>query len=248
MSIFQPAQDQAASGQSALKDLVGEGKKFKTEEDLARGKIESDRFVEKLQNELREMREELNKRLTTEEALKRAKETGVVEKQDNPPAQSPTPQRQEQATTPDIGSEVEKVLARREREKAVKSNIDIVTSLMTDLYETVEKAASVIQTKANELGMSVGQLQTLAADNPKAFFRLIGVEETKAPAESGATSWSRQKNTSALKEVAKTSTVTPGTYKWYTELRKNDPAAYFSTRVQLQMDKDAREKGEAFYK
>lgn len=245
MSIFQTAQDPAASGQSALTDLVGEGKKFKTPDDLAKAKLESDRFIEKLQNEQRELREELAKRLSAEEALRRAQEAGSRVEQGATTPQTPPPQRQPEQPT-DISSEVEKALNRRDQQKTVQSNIEQVTSKMTSTYGSVDKASEVIQQKAQELGMSVAKLQEIASENPKAFFTLLGVND-KAPEAPKTSSWGNTKNTAAMKSGTPGSTVTPGTYKWYQEIRKADPASYYSPRVQLQMDKDAREKGEKFY-
>jgi menaquinone-dependent protoporphyrinogen IX oxidase len=245
MSIFQTAQDPAASGQTALTDLVGEGKKFKTPDDLAKAKLESDRFIEKLQNEQRELREELSKRLSAEEALRRAQEAGSRVEQGATTPQTPPPQRTQEQPA-DIMSEVEKALNRRDQQKTVQSNMDQVTSKMTSTYGSVEKAAEVVQQKAQELGMSMTKLQELASENPKAFFTLLGVND-KAPEAPKTSSWANTKNAAAMKSGAAASMVNPGTYKYYEEIRKSDPAAYFSPRVQLQMDKDAREKGDKFF-
>src|SRR5690242_15072647 len=62
-----------------LELLVGEGKKFKTPQDLAKGKMESDKFIVQLQKEQAALREELNKRLSVEE---------FVEKMNKAPAPS----------------------------------------------------------------------------------------------------------------------------------------------------------------
>jgi hypothetical protein len=243
MTIFQTAPDPNAVGQSTLNDLVGEGKKFKTPDDLAKAKLESDRFIEKLQNEQRELREELNKRLTTEDALRKAQEAGIVEQR--PQAEpAPVPQRQNEQLN--ISSEVEKALAKRDQEASLRSNIEAVTTRMTELYGTADKAAEVISSRSRELGMPVETLRKMASENPKAFLALLGVQD-KPQGAPQTSSWSNTKNTNAMKSATGASTVSPGTYKWYNELRKSDPAAYFSTRVQLQMDKDAREKGEKFY-
>lgn len=244
MTIFQTAQDQNAVGQPTLNDLVGDGKKFKTPDDLAKAKLESDRFIEKLQNEQRELREELNKRLTIEDALRKAQEAGVQVEPRQPPENAPVPQRQDQQ--PNYALEVEKVITKREQELKLRNNLETVVTRMTDLYGNADKAAEVIGNKSRELGMSVEKLQNMAAENPKAFFQLLGVQDK--PAGSPQTSsWNNVKNTTAMKNAAGSTTTVPGTYKYYEEIRKSDPAAYFSPRVQLQMDKDAREKGEKFY-
>ncbi len=41
-------------------DLVGEGKRYKSVEELAKGKIEGDKFIAKLEDELQELREGTN--------------------------------------------------------------------------------------------------------------------------------------------------------------------------------------------
>jgi vacuolar-type H+-ATPase subunit I/STV1 len=244
MNIFQTAQDQNAVGQSTLNDLVGEGKKFKTPDDLAKAKLESDRFIEKLQNEQRELREELNKRLTIEDALRKAQEAGVQVEPRQPSEPAPVPQRQNEQLN--ISSEVEKVITKREQESKFRNNLETVFSRMTDLYGNADKAAEVISSRSRELGMSVNALQQMASENPKAFFQLLGVQD-KPQGAPQTSSWNNVKNTTAMKNAAGSTTTVPGTYKYYEEIRKSDPAAYFSPRVQLQMDKDAREKGEKFY-
>ena len=66
---------------SELADLVGEGKKFATVEDLAKGKQESDRFIEQLQGELSGLREDLGKRMTSEQVLEEINRQKVAEKE-----------------------------------------------------------------------------------------------------------------------------------------------------------------------
>lgn len=240
MSIFQTA-DQPVGQTAALNDLVGDGKKFKTVEDLAKAKLESDNFIESLKRENKEMREDLSARLTVEQALAKAREAGTVETP-KPTENTPTQQRQE----PDLNTQIEQALNKRDQARTVQSNIEIVTNKMTEVYGSVDKAAENISTKSKELGMSVEALQQMAATNPKAFFKLVGIDDKPQPT-TPTSSWQRAKNPAAMKAVSGESTVQAGSYKWYQELRRSDPATYYSPRVQLQMDKDAREKGQAFY-
>lgn len=235
MSIFQPA-DQAKNGTETapLNDLVGEGKKFKTVDDLARGKLEADRFVDKLTNEQKELRAELAQRLAEIEALKRG-QTAPVEAPkptEQPPVQKPQ--------TQDLNSEVERIIQQREQAKAVQSNIETVTEKMTKTFGTTEKAAEVVMQKARELGMSTDELRDMAANSPKAFFRLMGVDDKPVTTSPGTTSWGNVRSQPSKVEVS-SNTAPPGSYKYYENLRLTDPAKYFSPRVQLQMDKDARE-------
>jgi len=247
MSIFQSASDQNANGASPIQDLVGEGKKFKTVDDLAKGKVEADAFIEKLQREQKELREELERRLSVEDALKKAQEAGV--RVDPPkPAVSDPPQQAKPQGDADIDSRITKALEARDRTKVVEDNLQAVTKRLVDTYGTTDKAAEIVKARSEELGMTVEQLGRMAADNPKAFFRLVGVDDKAGNEAPKTSSWNNVKNTNAMKTASGNSVVQPGTYKWYNELRRENPAQYFSPRIQLQMDKDAREKGEAFYK
>jgi hypothetical protein len=239
MSIFQTG-DQPVGQTAALADLVGEGKKFKTADDLAKAKLESDRFIESLQRENKEMREDLSARLTVEQALAKQREAGNVEPP-KPTENTPNPQRQV-----DLGDQIEQALAKRDQAKTVQSNIEIVTTKMTEVFGSIDKAAETISARSKELGMSVESLQQMAASNPKAFYKLIGVED-KPPATNPTSSWQRAKNPAAMKSAVSESTVKPGTYAYYQEIRRSDPATYYTPRVQLAMDRDAREKGQSFY-
>src|SRR4029450_8159059 len=68
-----------------LEELVGEGKKFKTPEDLARGKAESDSFIERLQKELHGLRNELKSRLQLEEVVDRISSASKSPISEQPP-------------------------------------------------------------------------------------------------------------------------------------------------------------------
>ena len=46
---------------NVLETLVGDGKKFKTPEDLAKGKVEADAFIETLKNQIGLMKQEMEK-------------------------------------------------------------------------------------------------------------------------------------------------------------------------------------------
>jgi hypothetical protein len=240
MSIFQTG-DQPVGQTAALNDLVGEGKKFKTVDDLAKAKLESDNFIESLKRENKEMREDLAARLTVEQALARQRENGLVEPP-KPTENAPAPSRQEV----NLGDQIEQALAKRDQARSLQSNIEIVTTKMTELYGSVDKAAETISTRSKELGMSVEALQQMAASNPKAFFKLLDVDD-KPAAASPTSSWQRAKNPAAMKSAVGESATKPGTYAYYQELRRSDPATYYTPRVQLAMDKDAREKGQSFY-
>jgi len=49
------------TSKTSLEELVGEGKKFKTVEDLAKGKLEADSFIAQLEGELKGVKGDLTK-------------------------------------------------------------------------------------------------------------------------------------------------------------------------------------------
>ena len=65
----QPAPEAQLDTNSFLDQLVGEGKKFANIEDLAKGKLNSDEHIDKLENENQRLRQELDTRMTAEEVL-----------------------------------------------------------------------------------------------------------------------------------------------------------------------------------
>lgn len=241
MSIFQAATP--AEGTTAkFDDLVGDGKKFKDPDALANAKLESDRFIAKLQEEQKELRAELEKQLQ----IAQAKAT-MAEGTPKTPEQTPAPKTP--TSEDDLDARVNALLARRESQSVTQRNIDAVTSKMTELYGTTDKAAQVIASKASELGMSTKELGELASKNPKAYYRLMGIDETKNEQPTNSSSW-RGVNAEARKNQNPNGHgPKPGTYSYYQELRKSDPATFFSPRIQLQMDKDnieAQRKGVDF--
>jgi len=54
-----------------LTELVGEDKKFKTVDDLAKGKAEADAFIERLLREKREMEDKLKEKVILDDLVKR---------------------------------------------------------------------------------------------------------------------------------------------------------------------------------
>ena len=116
-----------SGGEDLLASLVGEGRKFKTPGDLARGKIEADNFIEKLKEENTALRalirnSDETKRGTEvmEELLARVSKGTLV---DMKPPEGTKPNGQEQGTQPQVLTsrdveQVYKTMRQREREEA----------------------------------------------------------------------------------------------------------------------------------
>jgi hypothetical protein len=163
---------------TVLETLVGEGKKFKTQEDLAKGKVEADAFIVTLQNQIKEIAEELSKanvsaeRKTTLEnlmsSLTNTTKQPVETKTGNQP-QEPS----NQSGTSLSHDDVVKIVEAREREAVKARNLANALAPVRKLYG--EKTDEVLAAKAASLGLTVETLQNLAAQSPAAFLNIVGV-------------------------------------------------------------------------
>ena len=218
--------------------LVGEGKKFKTDEDLARGKLEADNHILRLEAEAKEMREELNRRLAAEEILKQIEERHKAALESG---SRETPSSDERPNNPGVSKdEIEKFvqsqLQERETLNTHKSNLATVKDQLVRKYGADYKTK--VREKLNQLSLGEDFANGLAATQPKAFLELVGVNST-SPNQEG----SLPKNTVRLGG----DTNNNRDYAFYQKFRRENPSEYFSTKVQMQMHKDASEQGDAFY-
>lgn len=224
--------------------LVGEGKKFKTVDELARGKAEADRVIEARNQELANLREELGKREAIETVLERLNRT--------PQSAPPVVETQQAATTPsftdeDLDARIKEVTSRQEQARQTQVNVETVTNKLLEVYGDENKANIAIKQRADALGVSVEFLQDVAAKSPKAFFAQLGIDNV-APTPTPNSS-SGNVNTEMLGGT-RTGGPKPGTYEYFENIRRTQgPRAYFAPEVQTALMKaafDAAARGEAF--
>ena len=224
--------------------LVGEGKKFKTPDDLARGKYESDQFIERLKSELKTLREQVNSSRKVEDLLNRLdtrntqddnRDLSVIDR-NNQNQQNDT---QERTPPPafDIDKLIEQKLSQRDNQQVQQQNIQ--NGLKT-LYESMgENYVALTKQRLNDLGMSGQKFREFMADNPKAALKLVlgnspdRVQPNTPPA-------SRVNNFDSQVSNKRD-------YNYYSNLRKTNPSLYNNDKTQMQMHNDAVAMGEAFY-
>lgn len=240
----------AGGGSTAdpLSELVGDGKKFKTVEDLAKGKLESDNFIAKLQAENNELRtllktteEKVIRAATVEDILKRVE---GVSKPTSTPAASGTDGNQPVSLTRE---DVVNLLAQREQEAKAKANYAMANRTLVEAYG--DKAKEVVATKAAELGISPAMLKAMAETSPKAFLTVLGVGSApSAPSVSRTGSAGRGNvNTAAISNSPPIGEVRNQSF--YDKMRKEMGAIKFATNtnLQVQMHKDMERLGDAFF-
>ncbi len=233
-SLFNTAETTAATDQ-----LVGEGKKFKTIEDLAKAKLESDAFIERLKQEQAALREDLNARVRMEQLLERLEQTpdeGTNRNENNQTlSNSPT-------DSPDLEKLIEQKLTKREAEKRLADNRAEVEAGLRKYFGDDWQAKA--RARAAKLELNESILNDLANKSPKEFFKLMEVTDTRQDSV-----FTPPTSKTYIPPVS-----TGGglkTFKDYEALRKADPTTYWKPATQLALHKaaqDAAAKGEDFYK
>lgn len=224
-----------------LTELVGEGKKFKTPEDMAKGKYLADQQIEIMKRRMDEMREdflkaqeELKTRASIEEMLDRAatrnqdnRDNTEMREMDKKPLLDPN----------ELESLFDKKLSMYEKQKTAEANRVEVESKLKERYGNNYK--SVLAKQAEELNISGDELTYMAERNPKLFFKTFELD--------------RQNNESFDAPIRGTTrnTFTPNTgekrtWSYYKKMRKDNPTEYYSGKVQNQIIKDMQELGDAF--
>lgn len=219
-----------------LAALVGDDKKFKTVDDLARGKAESDRYIQELTSKLDELRQELNTKTSMQEMLDQLKASNTPKVPDT----NGTPAVPEQTNHSSLEEQLETLLAQREAKKAVETNMERVRRVLTENFN--DQATIAINNKAKQLGMSVKRLQEIAADAPQAFFSLMGIQENVQHQPSGVAAPRPSVNSSGAQPVGSVRNAA-----YYEKLKRENPKVYFDPKTTVQQIKDRTALGDKYY-
>ena len=224
----------AQTGQgSALSELVGEGKKFATIEDLAKGKLEADTFIERLESEAKlkaEQMVELEKRAQKEHTV-----SELIQAVKNTNEQA-VPEGNQPLSGDDLSKMVRSIMDGEHAEQTKSANQAQANKAVLDkMNGDVEAARSYVAERAKALGTTVDKLQALGQDSPSAFQKLM--EITPSTVSQGITSLA------GTQPPADTVTTIDGhkTKAYYAQLKKEMGAgAYWrDTKVQAAYHNDA---------
>lgn len=223
-------------------ELVGEGKKFKDIAALAFGKMNSDVHTARLEKELKELREDLAKRVTLEEVLTKINQNKQAEpKVDNQDTNAkPAPGLSKEELDKLILDAVSKKVIETETEKQAKAAFEQVSKSLEGVWGPGWKER--LDQKRQELGLGREFMTQLAGSQPKAFLSLVGVDAPKSPSASPFDV--STVNTQALHNGTKSGVKTQ---KYYQEMRKSDPKRYHSKEIAVEMHDQAIKLGEAFF-
>jgi hypothetical protein len=227
-----------------LEDLVGDGKKFKSVEDLVRGKLEADRFIEQIKQENQELREDLATRARVEEVIGRLNPNTSSQKptEETPPNHEGNPSEGAASKPVDIDAAITAALEKRETANRQTSNVNEVKSTLSKVWG--DGYASKLAEAAATLDMSKEDLNRLAANNPKLFYRAIGVDPNAARQEESLFT----PPSSAINAEVSTSQGVVRNKAYYDKMRRENPTEYFKPHIQNQRFQDAARLGDRFNK
>jgi C4-type Zn-finger protein len=235
-------QEETSPQGSFLSKLVeAKGENWKDPEVLAKGKIEADGYIQTLEGQLTQMREDLKKKEYQEEVLeqlqKKATESTAVNNgvpnnnNSNTEGENTTRNLSEE----DLKSLVEQTLNQREADAVTKTNLQRVDEELDKSFGT--NAEEVVKKKAEELGMSMERLSEIASESPNAFFTLIG--EPKP-------TFNPMVNGSVRTEGVNMQVSTDRNWQYYQKLRRENPNQYYEPKMQQQLLQDRMRLGDNF--
>lgn len=206
--------------------LVGEGKKFKTDDDLARGKLHSDLFIEKQRIELTQaqtrmqaMEAELaNLRQRGSEALE------AVNRNVNTTTENTNENAPKMFTQEDVQRIVKETLLSDREVEARKKNVDSVKKTLQDTWGV--DYTKKLEEAANEFG-GVEEIGRMAETNPKALLKLIGVNEHRTTETRPATNNLFSPPTSTVRPIIGSQTEDKG-QAYFAKKRKEMGNKYFT--------------------
>ena len=222
-----------------LNDLVGEGRKYKDPDELAKAYAHVEGHSKTVERENAELRARLDALEANRNKSNNNEDEGREQAPDGDNQQQPPKNNAPDAQNVDFRSQIrEEVQALNETEKA-KANIEAAAAKMIEVYGDAAKANEAVRKRAAELGVSVEWLQDSASRSPSAFYATMGVTQNAShstPASGHGVNLDTQGGSNRKN------------FEYYDKIRKDNPKLYFSATMQTEMMNQAREQGSDFYK
>ena len=239
---------------SYLETLVGEDKRYKSQEELAKAAMEKDLHIRRLETENAQYRDNLDKTKTVEELLERQtqmfNESRTEAKNDVPSNQNPG-EEQETVTSNNLNPEdisrlVMSEIEKREQTSRESSNLNQVKSTLQETYgdevgQVWEKAKSVN-------GFTEEQMQSLAKSSPTAIVNLVNASSPKQTTVTPNNLFGKTIDSSKV-AVSNVGTKPAGakTYKEWAEIKRAQTGRSLDAAQTKQRFADAAALGSAFY-
>ena len=214
---------------SYVEALVGEGKKFKDLEALAKSKLEADRHIKDLSDTVNDLKDKGN---TYQEILEILKKTPIVE--------APTSSSLADIGEVNIDKLIESKLEAKELNKLAGENTDKSLADLYKVYGSEAKGKQALKKAAGGDKAIQSMLTLLGSKNPEAFVKYVTAQ---VPTDTSTTSV----NTPGLENTFSPSAAIRDsdglTWTKAKEIRKTDPKRYSSATFRQQLN-DAAAKHE----
>lgn len=220
-----------SSEASALESLVGDGKKFKTVDDLAKGKMEADDYIKQLQAETAEFRKMLEQNTERDQKLDQIFERMSTMTDQRTPASSPSQHTTDPTSNKadekkdlftsqeELDQYVTRLIEGRETASKASSNLSEVQQKLEEKFK--DKSAEFVQKRANELNITVGEMKALAEKSPSAFYRMMDMDSEKSSSLTFA------ENISSPEMSSKTNEGTLRNRDWWNNQRREKGSRWF---------------------
>lgn len=212
--------------------LVGEGRKYKTIEELAKAYLNADSFIEQLKAENQELRTKTVEAKTIDEVLERL--TANQSSAASATASDQAPSTNGLSAT-DVAKIVQQTVTGLETAKIKEGNIKKADAKMREAFG--DKAAEVYKSVAKTPELHTAYMQLAEAD-PEQFVALFTKQSTTSQG-SQVDSGSNVNTTMTYTSGNNVRENTQGTKEYYAKIRKEDPKRYYSQSIQLEMNKSA---------
>lgn len=227
-----------------LQELVGEGKKFKTPAELARGKFEADSYISTLTKKMDELRSDYVKldadykaRASLEELMDKYSKLSNQQQSINtiPEVKDRVPEIDPKQIESLIDTRIKtnKIL---EREQA---NFDIAKEKLKEAFGSNYQVS--LNERIENLGLTVEDVNAMAKKSPTALVKMLELEKTSQNDDFQTPPRSSRRNDSFTPKGGP-----KRTWSYYQELKKANPKLYYDPKINIQMEKDHQALGEAF--
>lgn len=168
-----PSGDNYADQLMSIKNERGEPK-YKTVQDALNALKHSQDYIPQLSDKLRQQEQELAEAKAAAVKIAELENTlKALTQNNNKPDSPPAPPGLSAEQVADL---VSQTLTRQQQETVSQQNLDTVIATVTKAFG--DKSEEVFYGKAKELGMSVAEINTLAAKTPTAALKLLGLDTT----------------------------------------------------------------------
>lgn len=229
---------------SYLNELVGEGKRYSSPEEVARAKIFQDAHIKQVEAENKQLREDYSR--AREENIAKAKLEDLLDqiqgRREPNPQEPPTPRREETAINAEqIKSLIQNEIRQTRLTDTYNQNLQTVKNKLIERFG--DNYTDVYKQQIERLDLTQQEADDLARRKPTTFMHLLGLDQPKSAQQQYTTPPRQQTSTPQTPMQAPPE---KRTWAWYENLRKTDRNKYLDSKTQVQMLQDRMELGESF--